>query len=158
VGPSAVAARAAALLIALLLVLPAAAAAQQPSAQSLPVFDQGRIYVREADFQRAIASYQAAIAANARNARAHYWLGAAYLYVYREFRVGLAPYASGFLPRATASLRQAVQLDANFIPAYLALHDAFTLANNLEEAAKVVAELAKRTTPTGLPYTLPSLP
>ncbi len=145
--------RAAALILAAVLLLPAAAAAQQP--QPLPAFDQGRVYVREADFQRAIAPYQAAIAANPRNARAHYWLGIAYLYVYRQARAGLAPYAAGYVPRATASLRQAVQLDPNFIPAYLALHDAYVLADNLEEAAKVVAEIAKRTTPTGLPYTLP---
>ncbi|HEV8339437.1 MAG TPA: tetratricopeptide repeat protein [bacterium] len=152
------AARAAVLTLAVLLALPAAAAAQQPPAQPLPVFDQGRVYAREADFQRAIAPYQAAISVNARNARAHYWLGVAYLYAYRQSRAGIAPYASGYLPRATASLRQAVQVDANFLPAYLALHDAFTLADNLEEAAKVMDEIAKRTTPAGLPYTLPSLP
>jgi len=153
-----VVARTAALLLAVLLALPVAAAAQQPPAQPLPVFNQGRVYTREADFQRAIAPYQAAITANPNNARAHYWLGVAYLYAYRQFRAGVAPYASGYLPRATASLRRAVQLDATHIPAYIALHDAYVLADNLEEAAKVVAEIAKRTTPAGLPYTLPSAP
>ncbi|MGH2453249.1 MAG: tetratricopeptide repeat protein [bacterium] len=143
--------------LAVLLGLPAFAAAQAPppAPPRLPAFDQGRVYSREADFARAIAPYQAAIAANPRNARAHYWLGVAYLYVYRQHRGGMAPYAAGFLPRATASLRQAVQLDPNFIPAYMVLHDAFFLADNQEEAAKVVAEIAKRTTPAGLPYTLP---
>jgi len=143
--------------LAVLLGLPALAAAQQPqpAPPRLPAFDQGRVYSREADFQRAIAPYLAAIAANPRNARAHYWLGVAYLYAYRQHRGGMAPYAAGFLPRATTSLRQAVQLDPNFIPAYLVLHDALVLAGNQEEAAKVVAEIAKRTTPAGLPYTLP---
>lgn len=145
--------RIAAFVLVVLLALPAAAAAQQPP--PLPTFNQGKVYNREADFQRAIAPYLAAIAANPRHARAHYWLGAAYLYAYRQYRGGLAPYAAAFLPRATASLRQAVQLDANFIPGYLALHDALVLADNLEEAANVVAEIAKRATPTGLPYTLP---
>lgn len=140
-----------ALLLSAVLLLPAAAAAQQP----LPAFDQGRVYVREADFQRAIAPYQAAIAANPRNARAHYWLGFAYLYAFRQYRGGLAPYAAGYVPRAIASLRQATQIDPNFIPAYMMLHDALVLSGNLEEAAKVVDEIAKRTTPAGLPYTLP---
>src|SRR3972149_5553487 len=57
-------------------------------AQALPVFDQGRTYPREADFQRAIQPYQAALAADARNARAHYWLGVAYLYAYPQDRGG----------------------------------------------------------------------
>lgn len=149
--------RAAAVILTTVLLIAGAAGAQpaQPSPQPVPLFDQGRIYVREADFQRAIAPYVAAIAANSRHARAHYWLGVAYLYVFRQYRTGLAPYAAGFVPLATASLRQAVQRDANFIPAYLVLHDALVLADNVEEAAKVVAEIAKRTTPVGLPYALP---
>lgn len=149
--------RRAALTLAAVLLIPAAAGAQQPqpSPQPVPAFDQGRVYTREADFQRAIAPYLAAIAANPRHARAHYWLGVAYLYAFRQFRTGLAPFAAGFVPRAVASLRQAVAVDANFIPGYLVLHDALVLAGNLEEAAKVVAEIAKRTTPAGLPYTLP---
>ena len=149
--------RAAALILTALLLLPASAGAQQPqpSPQRVPAFDQARVYTREADFQRAIAPYLAAIAANPRHARAHYWLGVAYLYAFRQYRTGLAPYAAGFVPRAVASLRQAVQLDANFIPGYVVLHDAFVLAGDLEEAAKVVAEISKRTTPAGLPYTLP---
>src|SRR3972149_12059639 len=76
-------------------------------AQALPVFDQGRTYPREADFQRAIQPYQAAIAADARNARAHYWLGVAYLYAYRQYRGGPAPHAAGHPPPAPAGRRAA---------------------------------------------------
>ncbi|MDR7428157.1 MAG: hypothetical protein QN152_04820 [Armatimonadota bacterium] len=130
-------------------VLPAAA---QPA---LPPFDQSRIYAREADFQRAIQPYQAAVAAEARNARAHFWLGFAYLYVYRQFRAGLAPYAAGYLPRALGSLRQAVQLDEKLLPAVLALHDALVLAGQHGEAEALVRRLLPQQRPPGALYTLP---
>ncbi len=45
------------------------------SAQALPVFDATRLFRTEAEFERAIQPYQQAIAADPRNARAHYWLG-----------------------------------------------------------------------------------
>src|SRR3989304_9908725 len=99
------------LLLGLAVLFPPAA-----GAQALPVFDQGRTYPREADFQRAIQPYQAAITADVRNARAHYWLGVAYLHAYRHYRGGLAPYAAGYLPRALASLRQAGQLGGEVVP------------------------------------------
>src|SRR3972149_4280031 len=75
-----------ALLLGLVVFFPPAA-----GAQALPVFDQGRTYPREADLQRAIQPYQAAIAADTRNARAHYWLGVAYLYAYRHYPGGPGP-------------------------------------------------------------------
>ncbi len=135
----------------LFLLLPAAAAAQP----ALPPFDQSRIYAREADFQRAIQPYQAAVGADARNARAHFWLGVAYLYAYRQFRAGLAPYASGYLPRALSSLRQAVQLDEKLLPAVLALHDALVLAGQYREADALVRGLLPLHRPPGATYTLP---
>ncbi len=134
----------------LLVLFPPAAAAQ-----ALPVFDPGRVYAREADFQRAIQPYQAAIAADARNARAHYWLGFAYLYAYRQSRAGLAPFAAGYLPRALAALRQAVQLDGKFIPALAALHDALFLAGLDEEAQTVVKQLLDLGRPPGQNYSIP---
>lgn len=137
-------------LIGLAVLFPAAAGAQP----ALPVFDQGRPYLREADFQRAIQPYQAAVAADGRNARAHYWLGFAYLYVYRQYRVGLAPYAAGYLPRALASLRQAVQLDQKFVPAVLALHDALVLSGQDAEATALLKQLLEQTRPPG-DYSIP---
>src|SRR3989304_6822261 len=90
------------LLLGLAVLFPPAA-----GAQALHVFDQGRTYPREADLQRAIQPYQAAIAADTRNARAHYWLGVAYLYAYRHYRGGLAPYAAGYPPRPLGAPRPA---------------------------------------------------
>lgn len=142
--------RLAALLLTLAVLFPPAA-----GAQALPVFDRARIYLREADFQRAIQPYQAAIAADARNARAHYWLGFAYLYAYAQYRGGLAPYAAGYLPRALASLRQAVQLDGKFIPAFAALHDALFVAGLYDEADAVFRKLLELGRPPGQNYSIP---
>ena len=139
------------LLVCASILFPYQAAAQQP----LPAFDQGRVYLTAAQFQRAIDPYQAAIRADARNARAHYWLGFAYLFAYRQSRVGVAPYAADFLPRALASLREAVRLDAGFVPATLALHDALVLAEAHEEADALIRGLFQRIRPAGLPHTLP---
>lgn len=143
--------RLAALLVCASILFPHQAAAQQ----ALPAFDQGRLYVTAAEFQRAIDPYQAAIRANARNARAHYWLGFAYLFAYRQLRVGVAPYAADYLPRALASLREAVRLDSGFVPATLALHDALVLAGEHEEADALLRGLFQRLRPAALPYTLP---
>ncbi|KRT76820.1 MAG: hypothetical protein XU14_C0029G0015 [Armatimonadetes bacterium CSP1-3] len=139
-----------ALLLGLVVLFPPAA-----GAQALPVFDQGRTYPREADLQRAIQPYQAALAADTRNARAHYWLGFAYLYAYRHYRGGLAPYAAGYLPRALASLRQAVQLDGKFVPAISALHDALILSGQDEEATVLLKRLLEMTRPPGQTYQVP---
>lgn len=146
-----IALRLAALLVCASILFPHPAAAQQ----RLPAFDQGRLYVTAAQFQRAIDPYQAAIRADARNARAHYWLGFAYLFGYRQFRVGVAAYAADFVPRALASLREAVRLDAGFVPATLALHDALILAGEHEEADALLRGLFQRIRPAALPYTLP---
>ncbi len=126
------------------------------SAQAaLPVFDASRIFKQEADFQRAIQPYQAAIAANARNARAHYWLGYAYLNTYRQYQGGLASFAAGYLPRALASLRQAVQLDASFVPAINSLHDALVLSGLWAEAEALLKRLGLQVRPSGPGYSFP---
>ncbi len=140
-----------ALLLGLVVLLPAVAGAQA----ALPTFDQSRVYAREADFQRAIQPYQAAIAADARNARAHHWLGFAYLYAYRQYRGGVAPYAAGYLPRALASLRQSAQLDGTSVPTLLALMDALFLSGLDDEAAAVTQKINEITRPRGLPYVVP---
>jgi tetratricopeptide (TPR) repeat protein len=143
--------RAPAAALVFVLLLPLLAAAQA----ALPPFDQGRVYAREADFQRAIQPYQAAISADARNARAHYWLGLAYLYAYRQYRGGLAPYAAGYLPRAVASLRQAVQADGSSIPALTLLANALFLQGDDEEAQALMERAARQARPPGAPYTIP---
>lgn len=141
--------------VAAAVVLPAVAAAPAAAQPALQPFDHSRVYAREADFQRAIQPYQAAVAADGRNARAHFWLGYAYLHAYRQFRAGLAPYAAGYLPRALGSLRQAVQLDEKLLPAVLALHDALVLAGQHGEAEALVRRLLPLQRPPGAPYTLP---
>ncbi len=143
--------RLAAVLLALTVLLPEVAAGQG----ALPVFDQSRVYRQEADFQRAIQPYQAAIAADGRNARAHYWLGFAYLFAYRQYRGGLAPYAAGYLPRTLPPLRQAVQLDGKFVPAISALHDALILAGQDDEATVLLKRLLELSRPPGQDYSLP---
>jgi len=136
----------------LILLLPPSFAAAQAA---LPVFDTSRTYRQEAEFTQAIQPYQAALSADARNAQAHYWLGFAYLYAYRLYRGGLAPFAAGYLPRALASLRQSVSLDARFVPAILALHDALVLSGLHEEADALVKRLLQQSRPAGASYTLP---
>ncbi|MDQ7828365.1 MAG: tetratricopeptide repeat protein [Armatimonadota bacterium] len=140
----------AALLVLLLLPLAAGrVAAQAPSA--VPPFDTSRVYASEAAFQQAIQPYQAAITANPANARAHYWLGVAYFHAYRLWRAGLAPYAAGYLPRAIASLREAVQRDPAWLSAYLVLHDALFMAERHDEAARVLQTYLDRTRPAARP-------
>lgn len=112
------------LLILLLTVLAAPA-----GAQALPVFNQTRFY-DQAAFDRAITPYTAAIARNANDARAHYWLGVAYLHMARFYRFGVAPYAAGFAPRAVASLEQALRLQAA-TDVIIALLDAYVMVGDI---------------------------
>lgn len=102
---------------------PALALAPAPAAQPLPSFDITRYYDR-ARFDAAIAPYTQAIARNSNDARAHYWLGVAYLHMARFHRLRLAPFASGFEARAVASLEQSVRLQPA-TEAMLALLDAY---------------------------------
>lgn len=123
-----------------LLMLPGGALSA-PAAPALPAFDQTRFY-DQAAFERAIMPYTAAIARNANDPRAHYWLGFAYLHMARFHRFGLAPYAAGFSRRAVASLEQSVRL-APATEAMLALLDAYSMVGDIEKyralAARVTA-------------------
>jgi tetratricopeptide (TPR) repeat protein len=132
-----------AFLAAILVVLMATVAA----AQALPPFSTARLYVREADFAAAIRPYQQAIAANARNAQAQYWLGYAYVYAYRQWLAGAAPYASGYLARAVPPLQEAIKLEPGMIAAYLALHDAYHLGGQHDQAADLFAQMYAKTRP-----------
>jgi len=93
----------------LVLVLIGAVAGQASGQAALPPFDATRFY-DQARFDAAIVPYTQAIARNANDARAHYWLGVAYLYGARLYRFGLAPFAAGHAARAVAALERAVQL------------------------------------------------
>jgi tetratricopeptide (TPR) repeat protein len=116
-------------------------------AQSLPALDTFRMFADEAAFARAIQPYQQAIAANPRNARAHYWLGFAYLYGYRLSQTGTAPFASGYLAKAVPPLQEAIKLDPGLLAAYLALQDAYWMMGELDKAGEVMDRLFKQTRP-----------
>ena len=116
---------------AVLLVVLVAAIAAPAAAQALPAFDQTRFYDQPA-FDLAIAPYTQAITRNANDARAHYWLGMAYLHMARLHRFGLAPFAAGFAPRAVASLEQSLRLQAA-PEVMLALLDAYAMVGAFEK-------------------------
>jgi len=120
-------------------------------AQPLPALDTSRLYADEAAFARVIQPYQQAIAANPRNARAHYWLGFAYLYGYRLWQMGMAPFASGYLAKAVPPLQEAIKLDPGLLAAYLALQDAYWMTGELDKAEEVTRSLFKQVRPGGLP-------
>lgn len=120
------------------------------AAQALPVFNATRLYRTEAEFMRAIQPYQQAIQADARNARAHYWLGVAYFEGYRQSRSGIAPYAAGYLPRAIASLTEALKLDPSHLGVYGILIDALSSAGEHDKADAVKDQLRQRTRPEWL--------
>ncbi|HXF82115.1 MAG TPA: tetratricopeptide repeat protein [bacterium] len=139
-----------ALLAVVAAVLLAAPAAAQGTVQvqALPAFDQTRFY-DQAAFERAIAPYAAAIARNANDARAHYWLGVAYLHMARLHRFGLAPYAADFGRRAVVSLERALSLQ----PApevMLALLDAYTMVGAVEKYRALAARLAALARPVAV--------
>lgn len=121
------------------------------AAQAVPPFNVSRLYPTEADFTRAVQPYQAAISANPQNARAHYWLGFAYVHAYRRWQMGAAPYASGYLRRAVAPLQEAVRLSPGSADAYLALHDVYTLMGDYERAEEVIRQMLGRVRPGWLP-------
>jgi len=121
------------------------------AAQALPPFSVTRLYLTEAEFARAIQPYQQAIAANARNAQAQYWLGYAYVYAYRQWLARAAPYASGHLARAVPPLQEAIKLNPEMIQAYLALHDAYHLSGELDKATEVFEQMRLKTRPGWLP-------
>ncbi len=120
------------------------------SAQVVPLFSTSRLYLTEAEFTRAIQPYQRAIAANARNARAQYWLGYAYVYAYRQWTAGAAPYASGYLSQAVPPLQEAIKLDPLMMDAYLALHDAYQLMGEVAKADEITLVMLQRTRPAWL--------
>ena len=130
-----------------IVLLSAAMAAAQAM---LPVFSTSRLYTTDAEFNRAIQPYQQAVTANAKNARAQYWLGFAYLHAYVLWRSGGAPYASGFLPKAIDALSRAIEADPKLLEGYLSLHDAYALAGDDVKANKVTLQMFENTRPKWL--------
>jgi tetratricopeptide (TPR) repeat protein len=121
------------------------------AAQVLPPFDTTRLYLTEAAFTRAIQPYQQAITANRQDARAHYWLGYAYAYAFRQWRLGAAAYAAGYGERAVASLQEAIRLDGGLVPAYLVLHDVYRLMGQFDRAAEVLEQMTGKARPGWTP-------
>ncbi len=101
------------------------------SSAALPPFNTNRLY-SEAGFAAATKPYTDAIAKNADDADAHYWLGVAYLHAARLFRFGVAPYAAQFPSKAVASLERAVKLRPTSFPALLALLEAYAMVGDRE--------------------------
>ena len=135
-----------AIVISIVLLSAALAAAQA----LLPAFSTARLYTTDAEFNRAIQPYQQAITVNARNARAQYWLGFAYLRAYVLWKQGGAPYASGFLPKAIESLNKAIEADPKMMDPYLSLHDAYVLAGDEQKANNVTMQMFENTRPKWL--------
>lgn len=137
-----------ALLVMLLLAIavpPALAKAPAPAAQALPTFDITRFY-DQAAFNAAIAPYTQAISRNANDARAHYWLGIAYIHMARFHRFRLAPYARGFESRAVAALETSVRLQPA-TEAMLALLDAYAMVGAMEKHNALLRRIASLAQP-----------
>jgi tetratricopeptide (TPR) repeat protein len=115
--------RALLLMLLLTVAVPPALALAPAAPPALPSFDTTRYYDK-ARFDAAIVPYTQAIARNSNDARAHYWLGVAYLHMAKFHRFGVAPFAAGFEDRAVASLEQSLRLRPA-IEVMLALADAY---------------------------------
>lgn len=113
------------LLVLLTVAVPPALALAPAAPPALPSFDTTRYYDK-ARFDAAIVPYTQAIARNSNDARAHYWLGVAYLHMAKLHRFRLAPFAAGFDARAVASLERALRLQPA-AEVMLALADAYAL-------------------------------
>lgn len=116
------------------------------SQAALPRFDITRVYT-EAGFGAAIKPYTDAIARNASDAEAHYWLGVAYLHGARLFRMGLAPFAAGFAPKAVAELERAVELNPT-VAAMLDLAEAYAMAGAIEKYDALMDRLGSLAQPS----------
>jgi len=122
------------------------ALAASTASAAAPSFDTTRLY-SEAEFAAAIKPYVDSIARNANDAEAHYRLGAAYLYAYKLYKFGLAPYAAEYGGRAVASLERSVQIKADPV-VFLTLLEAYV----------VVEGRMRERAHDGLIHSLPPLP
>jgi tetratricopeptide (TPR) repeat protein len=120
-------------------------------AQVVPAFSTSRVYLTEADFNRAIQPYQQAISADARNARAQYWLGHAYLFGYRQWLGGAAPYAEGYLAKAVGPLQEAIKLEPTRPDAYIDLSHVYQYMGDYQKADEAIDLMRQRTRPGWLP-------
>ncbi len=111
-------------------------------------FNTGQFYT-EVEFRAAVAPYTAAVAANANDADAHYWLGVAYLHAAKQFRFGLSPWAGGALAQSVQSLERAVALRAG--PRELAtLSEAYFMAGQQAKALALLDRLGALAAPLPL--------
>ncbi|MDQ7820981.1 MAG: tetratricopeptide repeat protein [Armatimonadota bacterium] len=116
-----------------------------PAAGQVPGFDTSRVY-SESAFEQAIRPYTEALARNASDARAHYWLGVAYLHAFRLYRWGLAPYAAGYGVRAVQSLERAAELDPQPV-VLLALLEAYAAVGDRARYHALIGRLGQLATP-----------
>jgi tetratricopeptide (TPR) repeat protein len=119
------------------------------SQAALPAFNTSRFYSAAA-FAAAIKPYTEAIAKNPNDADAHHWLGVAYLHGAFMYKFGIAPYARDYSPKAIASLERAVKLRPAFMASYIALMDAYSVADNREGWSNTVDRLMRVGRPTPL--------
>jgi tetratricopeptide (TPR) repeat protein len=118
------------------------------AAAAVPVFNITRYY-SEAAFTAAIKPYTDAIARNPNDSEAHRWLGVAYMYAFRQYRLGLAPYGSGFDAKAAQSLERSLELKAQ--PAVmLALAEVYIVAGRPDKSWGVLERLMRMAPPLPL--------
>ena len=123
-------------------------AATAASAQAVRPFNTLQFYT-EVEFRAAVAPFASAASANANDATAHYWLGAASLPSARQSRAGLSPWASGAAAQAIQSLERSVSLRAT-MGAMLALWDAYVTAGELEKGLALISRLPSMAPPLPL--------
>lgn len=115
---------------------------------AVPTFDTSRTY-SQAAFEAAIRPYTQAIAANARDAEAHYWLGVAYLHGARHLRLGLTTYGGDFLARAIQALEQSASITPT-VRALATLAEAYHTAGDEAKAQATADRLFALSRPAGL--------
>ena len=115
---------------------------------AVPTFNSLRFY-SEANFTEAIKPYTDAIARNPNDSEAHRWLGVAYMYAFRQSRLGLAPYASGFGAKAVQSLERSVELKAQ-AAVMLALAEAYIAVGTPDKSRALLDRLMQMAPPLSL--------
>ncbi len=118
------------------------------AAAAVPTFNSVRYYSEPA-FTEAIKPYTDAIARNPNDSEAHRWLGVAYMYAFRQYRLGLAPYAGGFGVRAVQSLERSVELKPQ-VAAMLALAEAYIVAGRPDKSNALLDRLMRMAPPLPL--------
>jgi len=105
-----------------------------PAAAALPSYDMTRAHPGEAEFLRTIQPYQAALAANPKDADAAYGLGEAYWEASVLYRNGMISYGADYLDKSIAALERATSIDDKYLAAWLVLISAYHTQGDLAKA------------------------